>query len=289
MWKLKNLFLISIFGALSTPGIAQEREVLEVFVSPYNVTIDSGVSKPMAVRVLYSDGYEMYPQGVTWHSSNPEVSPISENGVVFGVKSGLTLISATYKGVNSSQPATVKVGEAVIDEITVEFPHRNMVVGESQQAQAQATYSDGSQQDVTSSVQWQVVNSSKELTVSEDGVVTAHEEGYGLLIARADGVRSQEIRIDVSEGQSEFQWVMPFPSSTTMAVGSQFTPSIRGLHNSGSIMDINEIDGWVIDNPSIVRATPDNQAITAVGKGTAIVYPIAAGLQSIEPVTVTVE
>ncbi len=289
MWKLKSLVVASIISAVSVPAIAEEREVLEVFVAPYNVTIDSGVSKPMMARVLYSDGYEMYPEGVVWHSSNPEVSPISENGVVFGVKSGLSLISATYKGVDSSQPATVKVGEAIIDEITVEFTHRNMLVGDTQQAKAQATYSDGSQEDVTNSVQWQVVNSAQELSVTDEGVVTAHEEGYGLLIARADGVRSQEIRIDVSEGQSDFQWVMPFPNQTTMAVGSQFTPSIRGLTNSGSLVDIKEIDGWVIENPSIVRASADNQAILAVGVGSTIVYPIAAGLQSIEPVTVTVE
>ncbi|MGR5065703.1 Ig-like domain-containing protein [Photobacterium sp. DNB22_13_2] len=289
MWKLNKLVVASIIGAMSVSVLAEEREVLEVFVAPYNVTIDTGVSKPMTARVLYNDGYEMYPEGVVWHSSNPEVSPISENGVAFGVKSGLTLISATYKGVNSSQPATVKVGEAVIDEITVELAHRNMAVGETQQAQAQATYSDGSQQDVTNSVEWQVVNSSQELTVTDEGLVTAHEGGYGLLIARADGVRSQEIRIDVNESQSEFQWVMPFPNKTTMAVGSQFTPSIRGLHNSGSLVDIETIDGWVIDNPSVVRATAGNQAITAIGVGSATVYPIAAGLQAIEPVIVTVE
>ncbi|MGL6258690.1 Ig-like domain-containing protein [Vibrio sp. WXL210] len=289
MWKLNSLVAASLVSAFSVSAVAEEREVLEVFVTPYNVTIDSGVSKPMSARVLYSDGYELHPEGVEWKSSNPEVAPISDNGVVFGVKTGLSLVTATYKGVNSSDHATVKVGEATIDEITVEFPIRNMVVGDSLQAEAYATYSDGTQGEVTNSVQWQVVTAAKELTVDDAGLVTAHQEGYGLLIARADGVRSQEIRIDVAESQSDFQWVMPFPSSTTMAEGSQFTPSIRGLHNNGSMVDVDTIDGWVIENQSIVRPTPDNQAIMAISTGTVKVYPIAAGLQTIEPVVVTVE
>ncbi|MDR9829126.1 Ig-like domain-containing protein [Vibrio sp. FNV 38] len=289
MWKLNSLVASSILSVLAVPAVADEREVLEVFVSPYNVSIDSGTSKSMQARVFYSDGYEVHPEGVVWNSTNPEAAPISDNGVVFGVKNGLSLITATYKGVVSSDHATVKVGEAVIDELTVELPIRTMGVGESQQALAYVTYSDGSQEEVTKSVEWQTVNSSQELTVDDSGLVTAHEEGYGLLIARSDNVRSQEIRIDVSEAQSEFEWVMPFPNSTTMAIGSQFTPSIRGLHNSGSLKDIDQIDGWVIDNPAIVQPTADNQAVVATGSGTAIVYPIAAGLKSIEPVVITVE
>ncbi|QIA65700.1 hypothetical protein GT360_19450 [Vibrio astriarenae] len=289
MWKLNSLLTASVISALSVSAVAEEREVLEVFVAPYSVTIDSGVTRPMSARVFYSDGYEMQPEGVIWTSTNPEVAPISENGVVFGAKTGLSLISATYKGVEAASPATVKVGEAVIEAISVEFPIRNMVVGDSLQAEAYATFSDGSEENVTTSVQWQTVNSSQELSVDDKGLVTAHEEGYGLLIARAEGVRSEEIRIDVTEGESEFQWIMPFPSSTTMSPGSQFTPSIRGLHNSGSMKDIDHIDGWVIDNPNIVRATSDNQAIVALAPGSAVVYPIAAGLQSIEPVVVTVE
>ncbi|GAL15635.1 Ig-like repeat domain protein 3 [Vibrio astriarenae] len=287
--EVKQLLTASVISALSVSAVAEEREILEVFVAPYNVTIDSGVTRPMSARVFYSDGYEMQPEGVIWTSTNPEVAPISENGVVFGAKKGLSLISATYKGVEAASPATVKVGGAVIEELSVEFPIRNMVVGDSLQAEAYATFSDSTQEDVTESVQWQTVNSSQELSVDDTGLVTAHQEGYGLLIARAEGVRSEQIRIDVTEGQSEFDWIMPTPSSTTMSPGSQFTPSIRGWHNSGSMKNIDHIDGWVIDNPNIVRATPDNQAIVALAAGSAVVYPIAAGLQSIEPVVVTVE
>ncbi|WP_394239843.1 Ig-like domain-containing protein [Vibrio astriarenae] len=289
MWNLNSIVAAFVLASVGFVSNADEREVLEVLVTPYNVTIDSGASKSMSARVVYSDGYEHQTEGVTWHSTNPEVAPISENGVVFGIETGLSLVTATYQGVQSSDHATVKVGESTVQELTIDFPTRNMVAGETKQATANAVFTDGTESDVTTAVKWETVNSSSIISVDDKGLVTAHKDGYGVLKAHADNLSSDGIRIDVSETESEYEWIIPFPNNTTMAVGSQFTPSIKGFHNSGKLIDIEEIEGWIIDDSSIVRASSDNGSIIAVGTGTTTAYPIAVGLQAVEPVVINVE
>ena len=77
---------------------------------------EAGARSQLSARVTLSDGTnEDRTSTATWQSDNPTVASVSAQGVVTGLASGDTSISATVSGVRGALPITVRIPKRTPD------------------------------------------------------------------------------------------------------------------------------------------------------------------------------
>jgi hypothetical protein len=82
--------------------------VLEVVVSPSNVTLSLGATHQLAVSVKGEEGNSLGGRAVSWSSSNSSVATVnSSTGLVAGVGAGTATITATSEGRSGTASVTV--------------------------------------------------------------------------------------------------------------------------------------------------------------------------------------
>ena len=285
VWSWVGIAIL-LFGSSVAFAQESENEILELFVVPYHVQLNDGETRIMSANAFYADGtYVRGVQGVEWRSSDPESVSIAQNGTIFAVKPGAVSIYASLNGFESSQPGTVLVGESSVDKLTIEMANTNVMVGQTVDVKVMATFSDGEVEDITGAVTWERVTNDDAFEVG-GRQLTGLNDGYGYLIAHFDGNKSAALRIDVND--SGYLDLMVLPGTTTMAVGSSFTPTLRAFTSSGMVNIDAKDASYEIGSQGIVKANNDG-SLTALASGEVAVYAIAGNIKSSQPMTVTVE
>ena len=150
--------------------------ITSITVTPPTPSIASGTNQQFIATANFSDGTT---QDVTalasWTSSLPDKATVSSTGLAIGVDAGQTAITTTVSGISGT--ATLTVTPAVVTTIHVTPPDASIAAGTTQQFAATANFSDGSNQDVTSTASW---------TSSDPGKATINAAGLGPAVAPGD-------------------------------------------------------------------------------------------------------
>src|SRR5207249_6334161 len=93
---------------------------------------------------------------VSWHSSSMTVATISSQGLATSLAQGTTAISASLGSVSGS--TTLTVTPPVLAAVAVTPSTPSIPLGTKQQFNATGTFTDGSTQDLTTSVSWNSSN-----------------------------------------------------------------------------------------------------------------------------------
>ena len=145
-----------------------------IAVTPTNASVLVGTTQQFTATGRYSDGSAQNLSGqVAWTSSSSSVARISSSGLATGVSVGVTTILATLGGVTGAAPLTVQ-SSVILTSITVTPSNATITTGASQPFTARGTYSDGSEQNITSQATW---------TSSNAGVATIDAGGLALGIS----------------------------------------------------------------------------------------------------------
>ncbi len=163
---------------------------------PYSVVVGETAQK--TVWGKYTDGtVRDLTEEATWSVSNPMILEVSDTpgskGVVLGMAMGSVAINANYNGFDASMHFVVTPAERV--ELGIYPSFASMVVGETTQFTAIATFADGSRHDVTGDAVWKVSDwdsADKDAIVFDD---TPGNEG----LARGVKVGSTDISYLYSE------------------------------------------------------------------------------------------
>src|SRR6266571_2931051 len=132
--------------------------LVSIAVTPANPSIAKGATKQFNATGTYSDGSTLdVTSSATWISSNTGVATITAGGLATGVAKGTSQISASSAGATGS--TTLTVGAAVLVSIAVTPANQSVKVGTMVQYVATGTYTDGSAQNLTTSVTWTSSNS----------------------------------------------------------------------------------------------------------------------------------
>jgi trimeric autotransporter adhesin len=141
----------SISGSASVTVTAATLTSIQLSASQSGLA--AGLSEAITATGTYSNGTtQNINASVQWSSSNPAAATVSVAGVVLAVAPGSTTITATLNGVSATFALNVSV--AVLQSITVTAPSSSFALGFNLQLTATGIYSDGSTQDLTSSVSW---------------------------------------------------------------------------------------------------------------------------------------
>ncbi len=280
-------------SASSTTAVTVTNAILSGLQLPQAaVTVPKGLTLPLVVTGLYSDGsLADLTSTVTWTSSAPAVATVSglagSAGLVTGISQGSATVIASVNGKSAS--AAVTVTAAVLSGI--QLPTTTVIVPKGLSAPVIATgvYSDGSIADITSSVTW---SSSAPAIASVSGlagslgVVTGNGVGDASITATL-GAQSQTVPVHVTAALLS---AISLPATMTVPRGLTLPVIATGLYTDGSTADLTTSVTWSTSAPATATVSGlvgSAGLVTGVAQGSATITATLGSKSSTTAVTVT--
>jgi trimeric autotransporter adhesin len=219
-------------------------------ITPDNPSVALGNSEQFAATGVFSDNSrEDITQTVVWSSQQPEVATITASGVAHSKKVGTTTVKAVSGSIAGS--TTLTVSAAVPISIAITPPNPAMPKGSTQQLTATGSFTDGSTQDMTSSVSW-AVSPPSVATVTSTGVIHAQAIGSANITASSGSVRGTDPLAVLAPTLVSIAVTPPNPA---MPKGSTQQLTATGSFTDGSTQDMTSSVLWAVSPPSVATVT----------------------------------
>ena len=266
----------------STTLTVSSSSLVLIAVTPANPSIALGTGQQFAAVGLLSDGTTQDITGFAhWTSSAADVSTISDSlpttGLALGQAVGATTIAASVNSIGDS--TTLTVTPAALVSISVSPASASIPLGANQQFTAVGTFSDGTTQDLTTSVAWgssptpvAVISND----VGNQGLAVSAGVGTTTITASFNSLTSSaglEVRI------AELVSLAILPGNSTVAQGGiqQFTAI--GTFTDGSTKDVTSSVAWACAN-SVVAGISTSGLATGVAQGTTTIAAVSGGINA---------
>jgi uncharacterized protein YjdB len=216
---------------------------------------------------------------ITWSSSDNSVAIVTKTGVLFGLKSGHTTITATRAGQSDAMVVTVKPG---IREVDFDSDSLAISLAQSVKLPFRVTDTDGNPVDLSKhQVEW-VSTAPSIAGLATDATVTGRAIGRADLLLRVDNkVGMTSVRVLSKPVASVFVT----PSSLALAAGQTAqlvatTYDVNGDPISGRNSNFSSSN-------SSVATVSSTGLVTTIAQGTAEISVNAEGRKATVPITVT--
>ena len=232
----------TVNGVSGTTAVTVTSVVLQsIAITPATTSIALGLHAQLAATGTYSDGSTQdITSQVQWSSSAPSKATVSSTGLISTLATGSSTITATLNSLSAT--ASLTVTAAVLQSIAVTAPQTSFALGLSLQLTATGTYSDGTTQNLTSSVTWSSQTPSVGV-VSSTGVATGHTTGTFNAVATSGGI-SGTLGITVTSAVLVSIAVSPNNVITVNLNGIQFTAT--GTFSDGSTQNLTDTVHWAL-------------------------------------------
>ena len=206
-----------VSGSTTLTVVASGPTLVSISVTPPSASIALGTTQQFTATGNYSDGSSQNLTALaTWNSSATNIASVSNNagsqGLASSISVGTVSISATYSGVSGS--ANLTVGAATLNTISITPQSPMIVANTTQQFTATGTYTDGSTQNITTSVTWSSATlavASISNSVGSQGLATGLEAGTSTITA-LEGAVSGSTVLTVSAATGPPSWTLRGPS-----------------------------------------------------------------------------
>jgi len=242
-----------------------------IVVNPSPTSLASGTKQQLTATGNYSDGTsKMLTAGVNWSSSDTSIATVSASGVVSAVAVGNFTVTAT-SGVVSGQ-GIVSVTPAVLVSIAVNPSASAIPLGTTQQFTATGNYTDGTTQDLTSSVQWTSSDgtvATTSMSPGSAGLTTSKAIG-SVTVSATSGSISGTATLTVTPAQLVSIAIIPGSSTISLGQAQQFTAT--GTYTDASTKDITTNVTWSTSNAlvAVISNNPGSNGLaTSSGQGAA--------------------
>ncbi len=262
------------------PATPQEVTLETIVITPQTASLAAGTTEQFSAEATYSDGSQAdVTEDVTWSADDTAVITVENAadgasataGRVTGVAPGTSFISASLDGVEASTTAdSIEVTNAVLESLQVEPFDPSVALGVSQQFTVTGTYSDGSNQDLSTAVSW----SSSVTTVADindSGLATTagKVQGSTQITASLDG-KSDSSTLTVTD--AELISIEVTPATATVPAGRTQQFSATGTYTDGSSQSLDATVAW---------SSSDENVASIDGAG------LATGIAEGGPVTIS--
>ncbi len=189
--------------------------------------------------------------------------------------------------IQTNQAPVPAPGNAVLTSITVTPPApANLPVGSTQQFTAMATYSNGTQADVTSQVSW-ASSIGTVATISSTGLATGVAAGSTLIAASLSGITSAAVTLTVIAAPvATLTSITVTPASASILVGLSQQYNAVAAYSNGTSLNVNSVATWVSSNTTAATISGTGAA-TGGTAGTTTITASLYGMTS-PAVTLTV-
>jgi len=247
----------NLSGTGSASGLAS------ISVAPSTASIALGLKQQFAATGLFKNGtVSDLTNSVVWSSSNSAIANISSQGLATSTGQGTILVSAALGTVSGSSTLTVTPPALVSIALTPTNP--SVSAGKAVRFIASGSYTDGSNQNVTASVNWSSSNPSVATISNDSGLATGVAQGT-VTIAATAGLISAFTQLVVNPPPKLVALLLsPNPGFVFLGKMLQFTA--LGEYDDGTTQDLTSSVLWKSSNPTV--ATISQGLATGLVAGT---------------------
>lgn len=208
---------VTVDGVRSNDAVVTvSPQVASVVLTPFTPQLlRIGTTVQLTAQARDNANQPIAGKTANWSSNNPTVASVSPAGLVTGVATGSTTITAEIDGRTASLQVTV----TLVPVGSVTFAVTTDTLVENDVRQYNPVVRDTSGKVINSLIGRQVIFTSNNLpiaTVSNQGVVNANAQGVASIVATIDGVESNTLTIRVARVIT----VQVTPASATVKVGA---------------------------------------------------------------------
>ena len=239
--------------------------LVSITVNPPNATMPVSTTQQFAATGTYSDGSTQDLTSIaTWTSSSSSAT-INSAGLATAAAVGNSTIQASSGSQRGS--ATVTVGTPGLVSLALTPTAATIAFGASQQYQLMGTYTDGSSQNLTSSVSWFSVPSTT-ASVSGSGLAVGLVQGNAVITASSGtlaAISLLTVQPPVTNNPTLVSVaVTPNPASIPVGSNQQFVAT--GFYSDGSAQDLTTSVAWASSSAGVASVSNTGLA-AAVGTG----------------------
>jgi hypothetical protein len=251
-----------------------------IAVNPANPNLAPGITFPFDAVGTYSNATTHdVTTSALWSTANTSVATINPSGLATGVATGNTTVSAALGSVQGSITLNVKPSLVSI-QVSPQSPSTS--VGAVQSFTATGTFSDGSQQNLTTSVSW-TTSTSGVATIASSGIATSGASGQTTITATAGSVSGSALLTVTSATLSSIA-VSPATSSIVSGTTQQFTAT--GTFSNGSQQNLTTSVSWS-SSSSTVATVASGGAVSGEGAGSVTITATLGAVTGTANLTVT--
>ena len=251
-------------------------------ITPSPATVGKGSTVQFTAMGSYSDGHtQNLSTQVTWSSSVTGTATINANGLATGVAAGNTQVSAALSG--QSAMATLTVNPATLVSLAITPQTASIANGTKQQYAAVGTFSDGSTQDLSTSVSWTSSNTAL-VTVNAGGLASTTGTGSVSITAAAGAITSNAATLAVTAATVTSLQITPSPVS--LAAGNMQQLLVTATFTDGSSQNVTSSVTYSSSAAGVAMVNPSG-LLKGVAPGGATVTASLQGATTTLSVTVT--
>jgi hypothetical protein len=164
--------------------------LIGIGISSSSSTVPLGDTLQLTATGKFTDGSSQALAGsVSWTSSSPGVLSIGSSGIAAGVSVGSASVAAVSGGI--SGVVNLSVSGPVLSSLTLAPAGPTVPLGSSLQLAVTGTYSDGSKQDVTQQITWNIDTPSIAI-ITGGGMVSGMQVGTTGIEASMNGIQTSD-------------------------------------------------------------------------------------------------
>jgi hypothetical protein len=259
--------------------------LVSLAVTPANPSFALGTTQALIATGTYSDGSTLVlTNTATWTTVDASIATVNSQGVANSVAVGNTTVTATSGTISGSTTLTISAAVLVSIVVTPAIPV--IPLGTTEQFTATGTYTDGSTQNITGTVQWSS-DTPGAATISNaaptQGLASSVGEGTATITATS-GTVTGSTTLTVTTAALVSLAVTPATPSVAMGTTQQFTA--MGTFTDGTMQNLTSTATWSSDKVS--TATINNAGVAqSIGVGTATIMATSGTVSSSTVLTVT--
>jgi type II secretory pathway component GspD/PulD (secretin) len=253
--------------------------LLSIAVSPPASSIAPRGTQIFSAIGTFSDGStQNISSDVTWTSSNTLVATIGpQTGLALGQGTGTTQISATLGSITSA-PATLTGTTATLQSIAISPATGSLARNATLQFFATGTFSDGSKQDVTTSVSWNSSNNNIASIGVGSGLVRGLTTGSSQIRATLGNVSSPTAALTVTS--ATLKSIAVAPANPVLAAGTSASFIATGTYSDGSVQDVTSSVAWSSSKTDVATIGASSGIATGVAVGSTSITASQGGAGS---------
>jgi hypothetical protein len=228
--------------------------LVSITLSPQTLAMPLGTTQQFDAVGTYSDGSTQdLTSTATWTSSSASAT-VNTAGLATAAAVGSSTIQASSGSQSGS--ATVTVGSPALVSLVLTPSTATVAFGASQQYQVIGTYTDGSSQNLTSSVGWFAVPATT-ASVSNGGLVVGLGQGNAVITAASGTIASTAaltVQAPVTTNPNLVSIVVT-PSPTSIPIGGSQQLIATGFYSDGSTQDLTTSVTWFSSSTAVASIT----------------------------------
>lgn len=252
-----------------------------VTVSPNPISLGQGTTQQLTATANFSDGSSQdVSANANWTSSATGTATVNASGLLSAVAPGQTTVTASFMGQDGTASAVVT--SAALTQLSLTPPNPSLATGTAQQLTATGTFSDGTTQNLTSSVSWSS-DQTGVANVGPTGLVTGVAAGSAAVSASFQGVTGQTA---VSVSAATVTSLSLTPANPALALGTTQQLTATAQLSDGSQQNVTASASWTSGTPAIASVNSSGLA-TAASQGQASINASFAGASASTTLTVS--